>query len=480
MIKPITNLKRRIVFLRWALPLIFAISAAAYQLGPARWVHAYNHSYHFAIEIMFYSTVGPLLAFWAITLIGRWLDQKEQAEMKVRDSQQRLASITAASADAILSLDTKGSIESWNTGAELIFGYAAREILGRSFSHLFGGGEAAEVEFHWLVENVEQTGFVRQHETTCQDVTGRKVAVELTATQLTNETGTHPGMSVILRDITDRKRREEEIRQLNASLMEQVDERTRELAEKVDQLARANAELQQLDRTRSEFVSLVSHQLRAPLTNMRGAAEHIGANCDIMNSTCVHMLDILNQQFERLDGLVRDVLNAARIESGDLLLHPEPISVLPMVGQVVEQMRARAQGRVIKIPDAPGLPLVYADRDRMAEALVNLLDNADKYSPHGEEIAIEVRANEVEVVLSVRDHGHGLPVIDLERVFEKFYRTDSSDSQDAYGYGLGLYVCRLLVEAQGGRIWAENHPQGGAVFSFAMPVIEREAFLEMS
>jgi K+-sensing histidine kinase KdpD len=66
----------------------------------------------------------------------------------------------------------------------------------------------------------------------------------------------------------------------------------------------------------------------------------------------------------------------------------------------------------------------------------------------------------------------------LERVFEKFYRTDSSDSQDAYGYGLGLYVCRLLVEAQGGRIWAENHPQGGAVFSFSMPVVEREAFLE--
>jgi signal transduction histidine kinase len=285
-------------------------------------------------------------------------------------------------------------------------------------------------------------------------------------------------MSVILRDITDRKRREEEIRQLNASLLEQVDERTRELAEKVDQLARANADLQQLDRMRSEFVSLVSHQLRAPLTNMRGAAEHIGANCDVMNSTCVRMLAILNQQVERLDGLVRDVLNAARIESGDLRLHPEPISVLPVIGQVVEQMHARAEGRDIRIPDTPGLPLVYADRDRMAEALVNLLDNADKYSPLGKDIVIEVRADEVEVVISVRDHGSGLPENDLERVFEKFYRTDSSDSQNAYGYGLGLYVCRLLVEAQGGRIWAENHPQGGAVFSFAMPVVEREAFLE--
>jgi two-component system sensor histidine kinase KdpD len=176
------------------------------------------------------------------------------------------------------------------------------------------------------------------------------------------------------------------------------------------------------------------------------------------------MLVILNQQVERLDRLVRDVLNAARIESGDLRLHPEPISVLPVIGQVVEQMRARAQGRMIKIPDTPGLPLVYADRDRMAEALVNLLDNADKYSPLGKDIVIEVRADEVEVVTSIRDHGSGLPENDLERVFEKFYRTDSSDSQDAYGYGLGLYVCRLLVEAQGGRIWAENHPHGGRSF----------------
>jgi K+-sensing histidine kinase KdpD len=135
-------------------------------------------------------------------------------------------------------------------------------------------------------------------------------------------------------------------------------------------------------------------------------------------------------------------------------------------------MRARTEGRVIKIPEIPGLPLVYADRDRIAEVLVNLLDNADKYSPPGEDITIEVRADEVELVVSVRDHGNGLPQNDLERVFEKFYRTDSSDSQVAYGYGLGLYVCRLLVEAQGGRIWAENNPQGGTTFSFAMPVVE--------
>ena len=463
------TLKQRVAVLRWALPFIFALLAALYQLGPARWVHNHSHSLHFAVEILFFSTVGPALAFWALTLVGRWLDEKERVEKQARTSERRLASITAASADAILSLDAQGCIESWNHGAELIFGHTSDEMRGRSLPELLGG-EAAEVEFRWLVERVRQAGFVRGHETTCRDAAGRQVAVELTATHLTDESGQCLGMSVVMRDITERKHREEEIRRLNASLQAQVAAQTRDLADKVEQLARVNADLQKLDQMRSEFVSLVSHQLRAPLTNMRGAVEHIEVNCPAMNATCIRMLTILNQQADRLDRLVRDVLNAARIESGDLVLQPEPISVLPIVQQVAEQVRARAIDRPFSLPTKPGLPLVFADRDRLAEILANLLDNADKYSPPGKRVVIEARADESEVTLSVRDQGRGLPPGDLDRVFDKFYRVDGSDSQTAYGYGLGLYVCRQLAEAQGGRIWVENHPDGGAVFSFTLPV----------
>ena len=465
------TLRQRLSVLRWALPVSFAILAALYQLGPARWVHDYyGHVFHYGVEIVFYATAGPLLAFWTLTRIGQWLDEKELAEKQARASEQRLASITAASADAILSLDLEQRIESWNRGAELIFGYPAEAVRGRSLSTLLGDGEAAAVEFRWLVEGVRQAGFVRGHETTCRDADGREVAVELTATHLTDAAGRCLGMSIILRDVTERQRREQEIRRLNASLNEQVAKRTRELAEKVELLARANADLQKLDRMRSEFVSLVSHQLRAPLTNMHGAVEHIGANCDIKNATCIRMLAILNQQAGRLDRLVRDVLNTARIESGDLVLQPEPMSVLPVVQQVVEQIRARTTDRPFSLPTKPGLPLVFADRDRVAEVLANLLDNADKYSPRGKGVAVEVRADETEVTLSVRDAGPGLPPQDLGRVFDKFYRADNSDAQAAYGYGLGLYVCYRLVEAHGGRIWAENHPDGGAVFSFTLPV----------
>ena len=468
-------LQRRIAVLRWALPLLFVLLAVFYQLVLARWAHdTFGENTHYAVEILLYGTVGPLLSFWTMTLVGRWLEEKERVEKFAQASERRLASITSASADAILSLDPAGTIESWNRGAELLFGFGVDEMRGRPLTVLLGDSESSEVEFRWLMENARQNGYVRGHETICRNAAGNIVLVDLTATCLTDSAGGRFGFSVILRDITHRKQREEEIRRLNASLNEQVAERTYELAEKVEALRGVNAELQQLDQMRSEFVSLVSHQVRGPLTNMRGAMERMRTDCSLVNDTCNRMFTILSSQVERLDRLVQDVLNAARIESGDLVLQREPLSILPIVTQLVEQTRARTTSRPISLPVTPGLPLVYADRDRTAEILANLLDNADKYSPPGEKVEVDIYADQENVMVSIRDHGSGISPEKLPRLFEKFYRTDGSDSQTAYGYGLGLYVCRLLVEALDGNIWAENHPHGGAVFSFTLPLWQGE------
>jgi PAS domain S-box-containing protein len=464
-------LRKRLAYLRWSLPLAIGLLAVLYELGPGRWIHdVYGEAGYFSLDILFYATIAPLLTYWVLTRIGHWLDDKERAAQQARASEQRLASVTAASADAILGLDSAGRIESWNRGAELIFGYAPHEIVGQPLSALLVPGEAADVELHWLLAGARGAGFIRGHELAGRASGGQPLALELTLTLLIGDMGQPQGYSAILRDSSDRQRREAEIRRLNASLSEQVAARTAELAEKVEQLASANTELRRLDQTRSEFVSLVSHQIRAPLSNMRGAVERMGVDCLAVNPTCARMFTIMNQQAERLDGLVREVLSAARVVAGELVLHREPISVLPLVQHVAEQMRARASGRTIRLPAKPGLPLVFADRDRVAEVLTNLLDNADKYSPPGQAISIDVRADQADVTILVQDAGPGLPAEALEHVFEKFYRADSSDSQPAYGYGLGLYVCRRLIEAHGGRIWAENGPQGGAVFSFTLSV----------
>jgi PAS domain S-box-containing protein len=465
------NLMRRVAILRWLLPLGFALLAALYQLGVAHWVHDYfGEATHYAVEILFFSTVGPLLAFWVLTLIHQWLEEKELAENQARMSEQRLAAITTASADAILSIDPMGCIESWNRGAELLFGYVESEMLGQPLSVIFSNEQGATVELQWLMDTVRQAGYLRGHEATCRDAEDREIIAELTATDLRNDHGASVGISIILRDITNRKHREAEIHRLNANLNQQVAERTRELAEKIEELAQANTKLQKLDHMRSEFVSLVSHQIRAPLTNMLGATERMRGGCGVPSAACNRMFDVIDQQVMRLDRLVQDVLNVTRIESGEVALHKEPISILPVVDQVVRQTHARSAERPINLPLKPGLPLVYADRDYVAEILANLLDNADKYSPPGGVVTIGVAADQTQVVLSVHDSGSGIPEEDVGRIFDKFYRSDNSDSQPSYGYGLGLYICRSLAEAQGGHIWAENHPNGGAVFSFTLPV----------
>ncbi len=464
-------LQKRLSLLRWVLPIVLGGLAVVYETGLGRWIHDVIGAYlYFNLDVLFYAIAVPLVVFTTLTLIRDWIDKAERAQQQAQVSERRLGAVMAASADAIISLDAHGKIELWNSGAELLFGYTEQEIFGKSLARLFGSGEGATVEFQWLSHAVQDAGFVRGHETTCVDAQGREIAAELTATRLVDAGGKPLGMSVIVRDVTERKHREDEIRRLNTTLSEQVSARTRELGDKVDQLARANAGLKALDQMRTEFVSLVSHQIRAPLTNMRGAAERMRSDCVMLNATCNRMFIILDQQSERLDRLVRDVLNTARIDAGGLVMQVEPISILPVINLVVDQVRARVASRLIHVPIKPGLPLAMADRDRVVEILTNLLDNADKYSPPDQEITVDVTADTAEITLSVHDHGRGLLNVDAEKLFSKFYRADSSDSQAAYGYGLGLYVCRRLVQAQGGRIWAEPAPDGGAVFAFTLPV----------
>ncbi len=246
-------LTKRINFLQKLLPISLVLLVVVYQLGLARWIHdSYSHLAHYAMEIVFYATLGPALTYWILHRIKLWLAEKEQAEIQARSIERRLASITTASADAIVGTDTEGRIDFWNIGAELLFGYSANEIRSQPLSVLLGGDTSPKVELQWLEEMVQQDGFVRGHETFCHDAKGRSIEVELTATRLHDEWDTYAGISFIMRDITERKHRREEIERLNASLNQQVIERTRELEEKVTLLARANVDQWQSSEARSD------------------------------------------------------------------------------------------------------------------------------------------------------------------------------------------------------------------------------------
>jgi signal transduction histidine kinase len=271
--------------------------------------------------------------------------------------------------------------------------------------------------------------------------------------------------------VEQKEQAEAEVYRLNIELQQRVEERTRELQSKAEALATANERLQELDRLKSEFVSLVSHELRAPLTNVRGAIELMEDDCPSLNATCAQMFNIVMEQIGRLGRLVNDVLNVSLIETGGLSLIYAAVDVVEIAERAVDDIAARQTGHIFHRPGGSVHPQVWADADRLYEVVANLVDNAAKYSPLSSEVVLEVHTEGQEAVISVSNSGPGIPPEEHDHIFEKFHRLDSGDAKETYGYGLGLYLCRRLVEAMDGRIWVESEPGHGATFRFALPMV---------
>jgi signal transduction histidine kinase len=169
--------------------------------------------------------------------------------------------------------------------------------------------------------------------------------------------------------------------------------------------------------------------------------------------------------------LVDDVLNISRIEAGGLSLTYAAVNIVQIAERAVDDITTRQTGHIFRGLDSPADLRVWADADRLYEVVANLIDNATKYSPPGSEVVMDVRTDDREAVLSVTDSGPGIPHEEHDHIFEKFHRLDSSDDKETYGYGLGLYLCRCLVEAMNGRIWVESERGQGATFRFALPLV---------
>lgn len=278
--------------------------------------------------------------------------------------------------------------------------------------------------------------------------------------------------------VEQKEQAEAEVYRLNSQLQQRVEERTRELKQKADALEVANVQLQKLDQIKSEFVSLVSHEFRAPLTNMRGALELMEDRCVTNSSVCNRMLRIVNAEVNRLGRLVEDVLNVSRIEAGELKLTCIEVDVIQVVNQVVDEFTARNVSRKLHYMPGSIRPILRADPDRLHQVIANLIDNAVKYSPENSEVTVSIELNGDKGIFSVSDNGPGIPIEEQPRLFQKFYRLDSGDDKETYGYGLGLYLSRRLIEGMNGRIWVESSLGHGATFRFALPLAEKRNVLE--
>ncbi|HVQ31182.1 MAG TPA: ATP-binding protein, partial [Vicinamibacteria bacterium] len=222
------------------------------------------------------------------------------------------------------------------------------------------------------------------------------------------------------------------------------------------------------ERLRSTLLSSVSHDLRTPLGVIEGAASTLlDPEVALDPPTQRDLLESIHEEAGRLNRRVRNLLDMTRLEAGAVQLNREWQSPEEVVGAALSHLHGRLEGTEVKVAVPADLPFVSCDAVLVEQVLVNLLENALKYSPAGGAIEVSAERADDEVVVTIADRGPGIPSGEEARIFEKFHRVGRDASVG--GVGLGLAICRAIVVAHGGRIWAENRVGGGAAFHFSLP-----------
>ncbi|MGZ3625704.1 MAG: sensor histidine kinase, partial [Ktedonobacteraceae bacterium] len=233
--------------------------------------------------------------------------------------------------------------------------------------------------------------------------------------------------------------------------------------------------LRRTDALRAALLSSVSHDLRTPLASIKAAASSLLQE-DVQwdEETRRSFTLAIEREADRLNRLVGNLLDMSRIEGGALKPEKEWYPIDELIHDVLDRMRPLLQDREVRVFLPADLPPVELDYLQMDQVLTNLIENAIRYTPPRSPVEISVRVADEQMTISIADYGPGIPPNDKERIFDKFYRVLDMQRKGKEGSGLGLAVCRGLVEAHGGRIWAENRNGGGAIFRFTLPIAETE------
>jgi PAS domain S-box-containing protein len=316
-------------------------------------------------------------------------------------------------ADGVFLVDRRGAIRIWNAAAETITGLGAADVRGRPATDVFEGWEQIAADAGASPHTAPVT------------IEGRELWLSISGVLSSD------GKAYAFRDVTADR---------------------------------------QLDRMKSDFVATVSHELRTPLAAVYGAAVTL-AERDLTGKEELRrdLVVQIAEQAERLSAIVDDILFVGKLESGGLRLEPELVDAVDIGRAAVEAARARVEDAVVELDAKDGLPQIETDAGRLRQVLDNLLDNAIKYSPDGGAIVLRVDADTRWARFAVADNGVGIPAAEQSRIFEKFYRIDPHQTRGINGTGLGLYVCRELVERMEGRLSVTSSPGLGSTFLVELP-----------
>jgi PAS domain S-box-containing protein len=400
--------------------------------------------------------------YWVDTTIVPFLNDKSKPRQYVairaditerknaEEVRARFTAIVESSDDAIISKTLDSVITSWNRGAEKLFGYLAEECIGKSMLMLFPPelvGEEAEI-----LARIRRGESVDHFETVRVTKSGQRIDVSVTLSPIRNSQGEIIGASKIARDITDRKRAEEEIRKLNTELEQRVAQRTAELEA-------ANKELE-------AFSYSVSHDLRAPLRAVNGFAgivlEDFGSQ---LPEEGRRYLERIRNGGQRMGELIDDLLAFSRLSRQ--LVNRQTVNTTKLAQNVLDELKPQSDGRRIEMKVGE-LPVCHADPALLKQVWVNLISNAVKYTRGREPAIVEIgcaREND-ENTFFVRDNGAGFDMQYANKLFGVFQRLHRTDEFE--GTGVGLAIVQRIVHRHGGRIWAEAKVNQGATFYFTL------------
>jgi PAS domain S-box-containing protein len=341
-------------------------------------------------------------------------------------------------ADIILSTDLEDRILTWNRGAEITLGYGKEEVIGKHLSILL-----PPQRVHELAEmraKVELSGALRDIEVESNKKGGAAIYLSLSVSPITDGDGKIVGFLRVAKDVTEKKRYERR--------------------------------LKELDKLKSDFVSNVSHELRTPLTAIKGSLDNMldGLTGDLNEKQSRYLVRIKSNA-DRLARLINDLLDLSRIEAG-IKLKRTNLSLPTIAREVVESLGSVAAEKLIsfEIECADINLTAWADPDRIAEVLTNLLGNAIKFTPTGGNVIVSLaRSGDNWVKVSIADTGPGITSEEASRIFDKFYQVSNPEQRKAMGTGLGLSIAKALVEMHGGKIWLESEAGKGSIFSFTLP-----------
>ncbi len=337
--------------------------------------------------------------------------------------QARLAAMVDFSRDAFIGTEVDGTITSWNPAATRLFGYTAEEAVGMNVLVLIPPGQAYERER--IVDQLQRGEVPAPLETQRLRKDGSRIDVEIRPSHIRDAAGRLAGVAIVATDATERRR---------------------------------------LERAQEDFLAMASHDLRSPVTVLRGRAQLMKRRKTYDEAG----INVILDQARRIERLTDDLREIVRLEAGKIDLERTMIDLRKLVSDAADRLRIQQTTDRVRVI-TPAAPIAGLwDRDRIGQILDNLLENAAKYADAESTITVEVSRAENEARISVMDRGPGIAPAELSRLFDRFYRVDGAGA--AGGLGLGLYISRMLVEAQGGRIWAESTLGQGSTFTATLPI----------